>query len=197
MKMKLIATLAALAVAAGAQAANVSVNNISVLQGTPTVVVPLLIAPSVAGETIGAMNISFAAGDAGDAIPVLNSGTEFDGSIWDSGTFFGAAGTGVSHSVLSAVAMINPLRVGTNGTLITYTLDTSGLPIGTYTLDPDFQIAGVGSSGDPQDAAGAATSLAFANGTLTISAIPEPSTVVLTAVFGILGLGVLVKRRRG
>jgi hypothetical protein len=196
MKMKLFATLALLAVAAGAQAANVSVNNISIIQGTSTVNVPLLISPSIAGETIGAMNISFAAGDAGDAIPILNTGTEFDGSIWDSGTFFGAAGTGVSHSVLSAVAMITPLRVGTDGTLITYTLDTSGLPIGTYTLDPDFQIAGVGSSGDPQAPGGGASSLAFTNGTLTVNPIPEPSTVALTAIFGVLGLGVFLKRRR-
>jgi hypothetical protein len=194
--MKLIATLALLAVAAGVQAANVSVNNISIIQGAATVDVPVLIAPAAAGETIGAMNISFAAGDAGDAIPILNTGTEFDGSIWDSGTFFGAAGTGVNHSVLSAVAMINPLRVGTNGTLITYTLDTSSLPVGTYVLDPDFQIAGVGSSGDPQLAGGGASTLAFANGTLTVNPSPEPATIGMTAVLAVLGLGVFLKRRR-
>jgi hypothetical protein len=199
MKMKLIATLALLAVAAGVQAANVSVNNISIIQGTATVDVPVLIAPSGAGETIGAMNISFAAGDAGDAIPILNSGTEFDGSIWDSGTFFGAAGTGVNHSALSAVAMINPLRVAANGTLITYTLDTSSLPVGTYVLDPDFQIGGVGSSGDPSfgiPPGDPINPIAFANGTLTVNPIPEPATIGMTAVFAVLGLGVFLKRRR-
>jgi hypothetical protein len=197
MKMKLFATLALLAVAAGVQAADVSIDDITVLQGTATVDVPLLIMPASAGETIGAMNISFAAGAAGDAIPVLNTGTEFDGSIWDSGTFFGAAGTGVNHSVLSAVAMISPLRVATNGTLITYTLDTSSLPLGSYTLTPDFQIAGVGSSGDPQNAAGQPTSLVFSTGTLNIVPIPEPSTIAMTSIVAVLGLGVYAKRRRG
>jgi hypothetical protein len=198
MKMKLFATLAVFAVAVGAQAANVSINNISVLQGTPTVAVPLLIAPSAAGETIGAMNISFAAGSAGDAIPILNTGTVFDGSIWTAPgrTSFGAAGTPATHSVLSAVAMISPLQIPAGpGTIATYTLDTSGLAPGTYDLDPDFQIGGVGSSGDP-NVGGVPSSLTFANGTLTVSAvIPEPSTIAMTAVFSLLGLGVILKRR--
>jgi hypothetical protein len=197
MKLKLFATLALLAVAAGSQAAVVSIQDISVLQGTPTVQVPILMAQSVAGETIGAMNISFSAGDLADAIPILNSGTEFDGSMWDNGgTFFGAAGTPSVHSALSAVAMLNPLQIPTVGTVITYTLDTSGLAPGAYVLDPDFQIAGVGSSGDP-NVAGQPTSLSFSNGTLNISVIPEPSTIAMTAVFTVLGLGVALKRRRG
>jgi hypothetical protein len=191
MKIKLFAILALLAVAAGTQAANVSIQNINVPTGTASVAVPLLISPSAAGETIGAMNISFAAGGLADAIPITN-GT-FSGSIWDTGgSFFGTAGTPSTHSVLSAVAMLAPLQIPAGpGNLVTYTLNTSGLGPGSYLLNPNHQVQGIGSSAD--------TALTFATGLLTISGvvIPEPSTVALTAVFTVLGLGVALKRRRG
>jgi hypothetical protein len=188
MKMKLFATLGLLAAACSTQAAVVAVNNLTVPVGTSSVAVPVLITPSSVGELIGAMNISFAAGQVGDAIPILNSGTEFDGTIWDNGgSFFGVAGTPSSHSVLSAIAMLNPLQVSANGSVVTYTLDTSSLPVGTYELDPDFQINMVGTSAD--------TPLTFNNGVLNIQ-IPEPSTIALTATLALLGLGIACKRRR-
>jgi hypothetical protein len=137
------------------------------------------------------MNISFAAGDLADAIPILNSGSEFAGSIWNApgNSSFGVAGTPSTHSVLSAVAMLAPLQIPAGpGTVVTYTLDTSGLAPGDYTLDPNFLVGGVGTSAD--------TALTFSAGTLTVL-IPEPSTVILTAIFGVLGLGVVLKRRRG
>lgn len=195
MKMKLFAILAMLAVAAGTQAADVSVNDITIGPGTASVEVPVLISPSDPNETIGAMNISFAAGAAADAIPILGSGTEFDGSIWDmASSFFGAAGTPSVHSVLSAVTAIMPLQLPTDGTLITYTLDTSSLPGGTYELNPNFQVMGVGSSGDP-NINGTPTDLSFTSGSLVV--IPEPSTMAMTGVLAFLGLGVFIKRRRG
>jgi hypothetical protein len=192
MKMKLFATLAVLAVAAGAQAAEISVDNITVAPGTPTVDVPILISPSSAGEMIGAMNISFSAGSLADAIPFVDiGGMTFDNTIWDlGGSFFGEAGTLTprTHSVLGAVAMVSPLQVGAGpGIVATYRLNTAGLAGGTYELNPNFQVMGVGSSAD--------TALTFTSGSLVI--IPEPTTVAMTAVFALLGLGVFVKRRRG
>jgi hypothetical protein len=195
MKMKFFATLGLLAAAVSSQAADVSVNDITVLAGTSTVTVPILISPTDPNETIGALNISFAAGDVGNAIPILNSGTEFDGSLWDvAGSFFGAAGTPSTHNVLSAVAMLSPLQAPANGTIATYTLDTSSLAPGVYELNPNFEINMIGTNGD-QNVNGTPTVLSFTSGTLNI-AIPEPSTVALSSVLAILGL-VVAGRRRG
>jgi hypothetical protein len=144
------------------------------------------------------MNISFAAGQSGDAISILNSGTEFDGTIWDNGgSFFGVASTPSTHSVLSAVAMLSPLQVAANGTIVTYTLNTSSLAPGAYNLNPNFQVSGVGTSA--ADGSATPLSLSFDGGLLTIQGqvIPEPSTIALTAILGVMGLGVVLKRRRG
>jgi hypothetical protein len=150
------------------------VNDITATLGTPTVAVPLLVSPSSANELIGAMNISFAAGQTGDSIPILNSTTEFDGSIWDEGGMFvSVPGTPGTHNALSAVAMLGPSAVSPNGTLVTYTLDTSALPAGQYALNPDFQVDGVGSSAD--------TSLTFSSGVLTIED-PDPVLAALVSV---------------
>jgi hypothetical protein len=143
--------------------ATISVGNLSVPLGTSTVQVPILVAPTTAGEMIGAMNISFAAGAAGNAIGILNSGAEFNGSIWSGAgkSFFGAAGTPKSHNVQSAVAMLSPLQVPANGTVITYTLSTAGLAAGQYALNPNFIVNGAGTSADT-------TITSFTGGTLTI-----------------------------
>jgi hypothetical protein len=202
MKMKLFATLGLLAAAVSSQAAVVSVNDVTVPVGTSSITVPVLIAPSSAGELVGAMNISFAAGQAGNGISILNTGTEFDGTIWDNGgTFFGAAGTPSTHSVLSAVAMLSPLQISPNGTIVSYTLDTSSLAAGMYVLDPNFQVGGVGTSAGFIDSNNTqqALNLTFDSGLLTVQGqvIPEPSTVVLTSIFAVLGLGLALKRHRG
>lgn len=149
--------------------AAVSVGNISVPVGTSTVQVPILIAPTFANEMVGAMNISFAAGTAGNAIGILNSGAEYNGSIWSGAgqSFFGAAGTPRTHNVQSAVAMLNPLQVPASGTVITYTLNTASLPSGHYTLDPNFLVMGAGTSADTPITS-------FTSGVLTVG---SPTTV--------------------
>jgi hypothetical protein len=146
------------------RAAEVSIDDITVPLGTLNVDVPLLISPASAEELIGAMNISFGAGEEADMIPILNTGTEFEGSIWaNSEEYFGAALTPSIHTAKSAVTAINPLQIRPDGIIITYTLDTSNLPVGDYLLDPDFQVEGIGSSAD--------TPLTFVDGTLHIGSV--------------------------
>lgn len=196
MKTKLFTIVSLLAVAASAQAAELSINDITVASGTPTVDVPILISTET-NEMIGAANISFAAGDLADAIPILKTDTEFDGSIWDAGgNFFGVAGTPSVHSALAAVTMISPSEVPANGTVITYTLDTADLPIGDYVLNPDFRVGNFGSSANDGDFPPNPLTLTSTPGTLTI--VPEPSAVVGMVVFGVMALGIRIKgRRRG
>lgn len=196
MKLKLFAALGLFLVACSTQAANVSIADITIAPGTASVDVPLLISSDPA-EMVGAMNISFAAGQPADAIAILNTGDEFDGTIWQGYTFppISVAGTPSVHNAFSGAALINFGGGGTpeveaNGTIITYQLDTSGLAAGVYELNPNFA-----NLTEARDASLADLTLAFSGGTLTV--IPEPSTVVLTAIFGVLGLGVYIKRRRG
>jgi hypothetical protein len=197
------------------KAAVVSVDDVTIPAGTATVTIPLMISPSSETEMIGAMNISFAVGQSEDSIPILGSGTEFDGSIWSNGgDFVGVARTPGMHQQLSAVAMLDPLQIRPEGTLIAYTLVPSSLPAGTYDLDPDFQVDGIGTNAD--------VPLTFIDGTLNIesllspafvavaemnepiesviqatyhaappfslASVPEPSTLVLVALCGSLGL---------
>ena len=193
MKLKLFAALSLFAIAVSTQAANVSINDITIMPGTPTVSVPILVTPT-ANEMVGAMTMSFAAGGAGDLIGINNTNDEFDGSIWDmaAGGFIGFASTPSVHSVVSIATLQGPAGTATDpdGILITYQLDTSGLAPGFYELDPSHLDAS-----SLLDGNGAPVDTIFSSGTLAV--IPEPSTVVLTAIFGVLGLGVYFKRRRG
>lgn len=193
MKLKLFAALSLFVIAASTQAANVSVNDITIMPGTPTVDVPILVSPT-GDEMVGAATISFAAGAAGDLIGINNTGAEFDGTIWDMapGGFLGFPQTPGVNSIVSIVSLQGPLGTETtpDGLLITYQLDTSGLAPGFYALDPSHLDAT-----SLLDGNGQALALVTSSGTLAV--IPEPSTMVLTAIFGILGLGVYVKRRRG
>jgi hypothetical protein len=201
MKMKLIAILAVFAVAAGTQAAVVSIPDFSIMQGTASISIPVNITPSVAGEQIGAYNSSVSVGNAADNIPI--TGGSF-GSIWTAPVgVVGTEGGTVFHNVTGGVTQLSPpLQVSANGSLFQYTIDTSGLAPGIYVLNPNHQVdAGggifVGSSGDP-NVGGTPTSLTFDTGQLTVvSVIPEPSTVALSVIFAVLGLGVAIKRRRG
>lgn len=161
-----LALLVLASIAPSARAAEVSIDDITIPVGTQSVDVPVILTPTSAGEMIGAMNIFFGAGTAADAIPILNTGTEFDGSIWDSGSFFGVPGTPVAHSAQSAVAMLNPLEIVPDGIAITYTLDTSDLPGGTYLLDPNLLSGGVGT--DARDRDMVLLDLTFVTGTLRV-----------------------------
>jgi hypothetical protein len=156
-----------------ARAADVSIEDITVPIGTATVDVPILITPTSAEEMIGAMNIFFGAGMASDSIPILNTGTEFDGSIWESGESFGIAGTPDTHIAQGAVAMLAPLEVVPDGVLVTYTLNTSSLPAGDYVLDPDFEIEGSGTDATDGSIDPAPLDLTFVNGTLRIEAMQQ------------------------
>lgn len=204
MKLKIFATLGLFAMAAVTQAANVSVNDVTIAPGTPTVQVPVLISPESDGELISGMNLSFAAGEAADAIDILETGNEFDGTIWDNhpGGFIAAfadAPGPFTHNALAAISLLGAdLDTTPDGLLATFTLDTAALAEGTYDLNANFVSpeSGVGSSAFLVDGAGLQPiNLNFDSGVLTV--IPEPSTVVLTAIFGCLGLGVFMKRRRG
>jgi hypothetical protein len=198
MKLKLFAALSLFAIAASTQAANVSINDVTIMPGTPTVSIPILVTPT-ANEMVGAMTMSFAAGGAGDLIGINDTNNEFDGSIWemavddgDADDFFDIAGTPGVHTVVSLASLVGPAGTATDpdGILITYQLDTSSLAPGFYELDPSH----LGAS-SLLDGNGVPITTIFSSGTLAV--IPEPSTVVLTAIFGVLGLGVYFKRRRG
>ncbi len=107
--------------------------------------------------------------------------------------FFPAPNTPSVHNVLSGVTLIGAgAETSANGTIITYMLDTSGLGPGVYELNPNF--GPDGGLTDARDGSLTDLDLTFSAGSLTV--IPEPSTVVLTAIFGALGLGVYFKRRR-
>jgi hypothetical protein len=200
MKLKLFAALSLFAIAVSTQAANVSINDITIMPGTLTVDVPILVTPT-ANEMVGAGTISFAAGAAGELIGINFTGDEFDGSIWEGASmgFTGFASTPSVHSVVSIATTNGDIDPGPgtespsispDGILITYKLNTSGLAPGFYELDPSHLDAS-----SLLDAHGVPVTTIFSSGTLAV--IPEPSTVVLTAIFGVLGLGVYFKRRRG
>jgi hypothetical protein len=135
------------------QAATISIGDIAVPLGTSQVDVPILISPSVPGEMIGSINLSFSAGEAADAIPILSTGMEFAGSIWP--TPFGVnslvfAQTPAVHNVFSIAAAIDPLQVPASGIVITYTLNTLSLALGEYVLNPNFihSVTGIGTTAD-------------------------------------------------
>jgi hypothetical protein len=153
------------------RAAEVSIEDITVPIGTASVDVPILIAPSSASEMIGAMNIFFGAGMPADTIPILNTGTEFDGSIWESGEFFGIPGTPTSHLAKGAIAMLGPLEIVPDGVLVTYTLNTSSLPAGNYVLDPDFEEDDAGTDATDGSIDPVPLDLTFVNGILRIQAM--------------------------
>jgi hypothetical protein len=64
---------------------------------------------------------------------------------------------------------VNPLQITPNGVIITYTLDTSALPVGQYALNPNVLVAGVGTSAD--------LPLAFDAGILEIQAAVQPVVI--------------------
>jgi hypothetical protein len=193
------------------RAANISINDAVIPLGQATYEVSLFITPSSPGELISGMNISFSAGELADAIGIIDTdpsrpsiGTpeEFDGSIWDPG-YFGASGTPSNYSVLSTVSeIVAPFAVVPNGIAITYTLDTSGLPAGTYALNPNYidAVSGIGTSAFVSDALGniSLVELTFDVGELTVrngvAAVPEPSTMLMSLVGMIVLSGVPVLR---
>jgi hypothetical protein len=194
MSLKVAATLliALSALATVAQGAMVEVNDVTIVPGDPRIIqVPILISPSSPSERIGAMNISFAAGTLADAIPIIDADPqdpdeEFDGSIWEQGTFFGDPGTPSVHSVTSAVAILSPLEIVPNGTLVTYTLDTTALPLGMYSLNPNF--AGT----TAKDGQLNSLALTFSPGVLKV--VPEPSVAALLGTFFLMVLSCARRR---
>ena len=84
--------------------------------------------------------------------------------------------------------------VAASGTAIIYSFDLTGLVAGdTIALG---QAAGIPSG--VTDGNINPLQLSVLDGSIEItSVIPEPSTVALTAIFGLLGLGVVARRRRG
>lgn len=195
MKLKIFTTLCLFAVASISQAANVSINDIFHLPGDSDMVeVPILISTASA-ETVTAMDISFSVGELADAVPIVSE--DYNGSIWGApnSSFFASSTAGTNHSVLSGVSRsAAPLEVDADGVVVTYTLDLSSVAPGDYELNANY-LDGTnafvldGQNANPVD-------LVFSTGNLNV-AVPEPSTVVMTALFAVMGLGVYFKRRRG
>lgn len=211
MKLNTLTTvgIVVIAFASAAQGAKVSISDVTILPGEPRIIeVPILISPGSEGEMISGLNISFTAGVAGDAIPIVDAdplqssiGTpeEFDGSIWDP-TYFGASGTPAVHAVFSTVARAAvPLQVLADGTIITYTLDTTALPLGTYLLDPNHidPVSGVGTSAFLTGPGGGIVPvpLTFDAGMLNI--VPEPTTATLLGALVVTALVATRRSRRG
>jgi hypothetical protein len=162
-------------VTARIDAANISVDDIVAPVGAATVDIPLIITPSDPLETIGALNISFAVGTPFDAVEIMSTETEFDGSIWDTGeSFIGVASTPSMHHVQSAVAMLDPLQVPADGIIVTYSVDASQLAAGDYELNPSYEFNGAFTTGDP-NVNGNPTGLTFTSGVLTIGDAPPPA----------------------
>jgi hypothetical protein len=211
MKLKVIAIVGMFAIADMAHGAHVSIMDRTILPGDPTIIqVPVLISPDSPGELISGMYILFAAGTAADAIPILDAdplrgsiGTpeELDGSIWaaPNSSYFGIAGTPSVHTVVSSVSRIGaPQHITPDGIIATYTIDATGLPMGDYALDPNYlsPLSGVGTSAFVfEGQVLTPVHLTFDPGVLTIG-VPEPSTVVLTALAAFIGI-VPFSRRRG
>lgn len=210
MRLKLLAIVGLFAVADIAHGARISIMDRTVLPGDPTVIqVPILIFPDDPSELISGMSISFAAGSAEDAIPIVDADPmrsgigmpeEFDVSVWSgpNSSYFGIAGTPNTHSTISSVTRIGvPLTVAPEGIIATYTIDVTSLPMGSYVLNPNFMSPGssVGTTAFVlHEHVAMPANLTFEPGILTI-VVPEPATLAPSALAALVA-GLTYARRR-
>lgn len=143
--------------------------------------------------TIFGSNLHFQLADGTGPIvePVFN-GFSIDGSIFDvtgSGTAGGVVGGG---QFIDASATPPAAGVDANGILVSLLIDTTGITSGTFALSGTITEGGANLPTQLLDGNAAARTLVINDGSVTISAVPEPSSVVIVVAFG----GIVLCRRR-
>lgn len=164
-----------------------------------------VLAPNEAGQTI---KLSVTGGDIvtgvnlraqlGDGLgpnpePVFQS-IGFGGDIWDAfptSASGGPVGGAEQYAQASVVFSGTGKSVAASGDFVTLTIDTTGLSSGTYAL----QLAGTDIGADTAfiGIGGGDIPATITNGTITISTTPEPGSIALLGMGGVL----MLFRRRG
>ena len=154
----------------------------------------------VGGDAIQGLNLVFQIGDGGaiiggkDTKPIISSidlitGTIFEGNNTGQTVVFGDPGLIQSHSITTSTG-----TVSANGVLATVTLDGRSLTLADAGTTVSYGLASPGFA--TTDFAGIPATLEGTNGTLsniTITAIPEPSSIF---VIGLVGAATVITRRR-
>ena len=186
------------------EAALISVGDFSVVEGTPSIDIPVLI---TGGEDIASAALWFSVGDAG---PFFNgtetitiSAVDFTtGTIWAGqslDTSLGLPSPGPAMQIANVKLTTQNLNVVAAGLLMTFTLDLSTAEVGEFLLlDPNLMNMTEAANGQlvPVN-----LNLTFNSGSLTItsgtngSVHPEPSSLLLFAV-GVVGIAGYNRKRK-
>lgn len=132
------------------------------------------------------------AGPIATAIDVVGPGTLLFGNN------FGQADYGDLPSALpsrtpTALASVMDGKVGPNGVLAIVTLDTTGIPLGTYSFSLTHPFFGPSDLPPFNTMNEAPLNMTLVNGTLTI--VPEPATMVLGLMAAMVLGGIAIRRR--
>lgn len=127
--------------------ATLTVQNVVVQEGTPTVDVPITIASENEGQLISALQMSVAIGDPGrDAILIINADQPdiFKHSLWNTHPRTiqvaqrGASGVANLHQI-TWFEPIEQINVPCDGVVATIKVDTSKLKVGEYRIITNWQ----------------------------------------------------------
>lgn len=201
--MQILCAASLLSFASGSvEAGFIFAGNHTLLPNQANQVINILASPSAAGEIAPGLNLNFAVGDGGSVV----NGTDNNAPRISSINLKPAGGlfanipdiqTNVFSSQKLFQVTIAPTNVASrpvitaNVLLAQVILDTTGLASGTFLLDLD------GLPGPPplppSDFAGAATTIS--NGSVVISAVPEPGSLLCLCLVGGIGALNLFQRR--
>lgn len=187
----IVGSIAILATAVSVDAASINIGNIQLLENTPDQIFAIHVTggDQVAGLTfwaqVGEGPAAFGGADGPDItyVDIIGPGTIFFGNNTGEN---GDPTAQVLGEYYEAVTTTGSGTVAAEGVLAYVTMDTTGFFAGRVF---DFKLADT-LTGDT-DWGG--TPIDITNGTITLTAIPEPASLGLV---GIAGLGLLARRRR-
>lgn len=129
------------------------------------------------------------------------TGVDYTGSIWAASTFaYDVQGQtpiagfpSLAQSGITFTGTGNTVTPQIGDTIVKLVIDTTGITSGTYAL----QLTGteIGAPSEFIGFGGASVPITITNGQITVTAVPEPSTLAL-AGFAVAGIGCVVGRRR-
>ncbi len=190
-------TIASSQLSSAAILLSVNPTPVTITAGTNSATFDIVVSPE-AGEQFNSFTLAFGVGDGGTALGQPQDGdnlliTGFTAGSIFAGTVFSASisAGGIGQSAIQIVFARsggNTAEIPANGVLASFTVDTTGTTAGqSFVLDPN--IAGLGAA---FDGTGAPIALSATNGSLQITAVPEPSSLGLLACVA----GLASRRRR-